>query len=254
MKLLRRGVDLDRGRAVNVLQHVQVSEVMRPDVVTAAPDDHLLALISKFIDHPGSTLFVVDEEGMLEGIVKVDQIRPIMKDPASLETLIIAEDVMVAAEFPKVSATDSLADVMRMLVAYRGEVPVLENGRLAGVIWPEDVIARYNTEIFKRDMAGGMASAVGQEAGVESIQAAHDTVVAEIPAPGPFVGRTIRELNIRQDFGASVLMVKRTTGTGDEALDTAPDPDYAFQYGDVMLVLAPSDQLRCLRRGVPRSK
>lgn len=254
MKLLRRGVDVQRGRAVNVLQHVQVREVMRPDVVTAAADDHLLALISKFIDHPGSTLFVIDEEGVLEGIVKVDQIRPIMKDPASLEALIIAEDVMVEAEFPRVAPTDSLADVMRMLVAYRGEVPVLENGRLAGVIWPEDVIARYNTEIFKRDMAGSMVSAVGQEGGVESVPAAHDTVVAEIPAPGPFVGRTIRELNIRQDFGASVLMIKRTTGTGDDTLDTAPDPDYAFQYGDVMLVLAPSDELRCLRRGVPRSR
>jgi CIC family chloride channel protein len=254
MKLLRRGVDLDRGRAVNVLQHVQVSEVMRPDVVTAAPDDHLLALISKFIDHPGSTLFVTDEAGMLEGIIEVDQIRPIMKDPGSLEALIIAEDMMVAADYPSVAPTDSLADVMRMLVAYRGEVPVLENGRLAGVIWPADVIARYNTEIFKRDMAGSMVSAVGQEGGVESVPAAHDTVVAEIPAPGPFVGRTIRELNIRQDFGVSVLMIKRTTGTGDETLDTAPNPDYAFQYGDVMLVLAPSDQLRCLRRGVPRSK
>jgi hypothetical protein len=194
---------------------------------------------------------------VLEGIVEVDQIRPIMKDPGSMEALIIAEDVMVEADFPKVSPTDSLADVMRMLVAYRGEVPVLENGRLAGVIWPEDVIARYNTEIFeifKRDMAGSMASAVGQEGGVESVPAAHDAVVAEIPAPGPFVGRTIRDLNIRQDFGASVLMIKRTTGTGDETLDTAPDPDYAFQYGDVMLVLAPSDQLRCLRRGVPHSK
>jgi CIC family chloride channel protein len=254
LKLLRRGVDIDRGRAVNVLQHVQVREVMRPDVVTAAPDDHLLTLISKFIDHPGSTLFVTGEQGMLEGIVEVDQIRPIMKDPGSLEALIIAEDVMVEADFPKVAPTDSLADVMRMLVAYRGEVPVLENGRLAGVIWPEDVIARYNTEIFKRDMAGSMVSAVGQEGGVESVPAAHDTVVAEIPAPGPFVGRTIRELNIRQDFGASVLMIKRTTGTGDDTLDTAPDPDYAFEYGDIMLVLAPSDQLRCLRRGVPRSK
>jgi CIC family chloride channel protein len=254
MKLLRRGVDVHRGRAVNVLQHVHVREVMRPDVVTAAPGDHLLSLISKFIDHPGSTLFVTDDQGRLEGIITVDHIRPIMKDPTSLEALIIAEDVMVEGEFPTLSPDDSLAAVMRLLGAYRGEVPVLENVRLAGVIWPEDVIARYNTEIFKRDMAGSMVSAVGQESKVESVPAAHDTVVAEIPAPGPFVGRTIRELNIRQRFGASVLMIKRTTGTGDETLDTAPDPDYAFQYGDVMLVLAPSEQLRYLKRGVPRSK
>ncbi|MGD2154743.1 MAG: chloride channel protein [Gemmatimonadales bacterium] len=254
MKLLRRGVDVHRGRAVNVLQHVQAREVMRSDPVTVAPDDHLLSLITTLIDHPGSTLFVTGEDGGLLGVINADGIRPVLEDPRAMEELIIAEDLMVEAEFPKVAPTDSLADVMRLLVAYRGEVPVLEDGRLAGVIWPEDVIARYNTEIFKRDMAGSMVSAVGQEGGVESLPAAHDTVIAEIPAPGPFIGRTIRQLNIRQDFGASVLMIKRTTGTGDAVLDTAPDPDYAFEYGDVMLVLAPGDQLRCLRRGVPRSK
>jgi CIC family chloride channel protein len=254
MKLLRRGVDVDRGRAVNVLQHVEVHEVMRSDPVTVAPGDHLLALIAKLIDHPGSTLFVTGKDGELEGVISVDGIRPLLSDPTALEELIIAEDLMVEAEFPRVSPTDSLADVMRMLVAYRGEVPVLENGHLAGVIWPEDVIARYNTEVFKRDMAGSMVSAVGQKGGIGSVPAAHDSVIAEISAPGPFVGKTIRELNIRQDFGASVLMIKRTTGTGDHTLETAPGPDYTFRYGDVMLVLAPSDQLRCLRRGVPRSK
>ncbi|UCC75024.1 MAG: chloride channel protein [Gemmatimonadota bacterium] len=254
MKLLRRGVDIQRGRAVNVLQHVRVREVMRSDPVTVAPDDHLLSLISKLIDHPGSTLFVIGEAGELEGIITVDSIRPVMKDPRALEALIIAEDVMAEAEFPRVAPHDSLADVMRLLGAYRGEVPVLEDGRLAGVIWPEDVIGRYHTELFKRDMAGSMVSAVDQDSKVESVPAAEDTVLAEIPAPGPFIGRTIRELNIRQDFGASVLMLKRTTATGDLSLDTAPDPDYAFEYGDVMLVLAPSEQLRYLRRGVPKAR
>jgi CIC family chloride channel protein len=254
MKLLRRGVDVQRGQAVNVLQHVQVREVMRSEPVTVAGDDHLLSLISKLIDHPGSTLFVTGEAGELEGVITVDSIRPMLRDPGALEALIIAEDVMTEAEFPTVAPHDSLADVMRLLGGYRGEVPVLENGRLAGVIWPEDVIGRYHTELFKRDMAGSMASAVDQDSKVESLPAAHDTVVAEIPAPGPFVGRTIRELNIRQDFGASVLMIKRTTASGEEVLDTAPDPDDAFEYGDVMLVLAPSAELRYLKRGVPRSR
>jgi CIC family chloride channel protein len=254
LKLLRRGVDIFRGRAVNVLQHVHVREVMRPEVITVAPEDHLLSLISKFIDHPGSTLFVTDEDGELHGVITADHIRPFMKDPAALEALIIAEDVMAEAEFPKVRPNDSLADVMRLMGTYRGEVPVLDDGRLAGVIWPEDVIGRYNTEVFKRDMAGSMVSAVGAESGVESVPATRDTVVAEIQAPGPFIGRTIRELNVRQEFGASVLMVKQTTGEGGEELNTTPDPDYTFQYGDVMLVLAPSEQLRYLRRGVPRSR
>ncbi len=253
LKLLRRGVDVQRGRAVNVLQHAYVREIMRPERVTVAPEDGLIALIGKFIDHPGSTVFVTDEDGTLEGLITADQIRPVMHDPAALATLVIAQDVMVEGDFPKVRPNDSLADVMRHLELYRGEVPVLENGRLVGVIWPEDVIERYNTEVFKRDMAGSMASALTPEGKQGVMPAASDTVVAEVTVPGRFIGRTIRELNIRQDYGVSVLMIKRTTDDGEEELDAAPAADYAFQPGDVMLVLGHDADLRHLRRGVPRT-
>ncbi|UCC48135.1 MAG: chloride channel protein [Gemmatimonadota bacterium] len=251
MKLLRRGVDIQKGRAVNVLQHVPVRDVMRTDVVTVRPDADLYSLISKFIDHPGSTLFVVDENDRLEGIITADDIRPVMRDPASFELLIIAEDV-AETDFPAVTPDRSLADVMRFLSSYRGEVPVLDDGRLAGVIWPQDVIERYHTEVFKRDMAGSVASAVSGERKIDLVPTERHTVVAEVDVPAAFVGKTIRQLDIRQTFGVSVLMIKQTTAPGEEHINTAPTPDYVFRPGDILLVLGPDDELRHLRRGVPR--
>jgi CIC family chloride channel protein len=137
IKLLRRGIDLQRGKVANVLQHVTVRELMRPDVATVSARDGLLTLISRFIDYPGSTLFVTDEDGALEGIVTADQIRPIMKDPSSMEALIIAEDVMVEGQFPTVAPDDSLADVMRFLGKYRGEMPVIEEATSSSVTTPK---------------------------------------------------------------------------------------------------------------------
>jgi CIC family chloride channel protein len=254
LKLLRRGVDMQKGRAVNVLQHAYVREIMRSEVVTVAPGEGLAALIGKFIDHPGSTVFVTDEERTLEGLITADQIRPVMQDPAALAAVIIAQDMMAEGDFPKVRPGDSLADVMRHLELFRGEVPVLEDGRLVGVIWPEDVIERYNTEVFKRDMAGGMASALTPEGTQGLMPAASDTVVAEIEVSGRFVGRTIGELNIRHDYGVSVLMVKRTSDDGEEQLDPSPTADYVFQPGDVMLVLGRDAELPHLRRGIPQPR
>jgi CIC family chloride channel protein len=251
LKLLRRGVDIQRGKAVNVLQHVRVREVMRPEIVTVSPEDGLAVLISRFMDHPGSTLFVTDEAGELEGVITADQIRPVMQDPNALAQLIIAQDVMVEGEFPRVGPRDPLANVMRFMETYRGEVPVLDKGRLVGVIWPEDVIGRYHTEVFKRDMAGSMAAALSPESGQERVSAASDALVAEVQAPQRFVGRTIRELYIRQSFGVSVLMIKRTLPDGSEQLDTRPEADYTFRQGDIMLVLGSNEDLRYLRRGVP---
>lgn len=254
LKLLRRGIDIHRGQAVNVLKHVPVREVMRPDVVTVSPQDGFPTLISRFIDHPGSTLFVTDDAGELLGIITADEIRPAMRDPSSLAALVIAEDVMVGGEFPRVTVSDSLADVMKLLGGYRGEIPVLENGKIAGVIWPEDVIERYNSEIFKRDMVGSMAATVKPESAVEPIPAARGTVVAEVPVPARFVGKTIRELNIRQDFGVSILMVKQATEDGQEQLTPTPGGDYRFSAGDALLVLGSADDLPPLRRGIPRTR
>jgi CIC family chloride channel protein len=253
LKLLRRGIDIHRGRAVNVLAPVSVKEVMQQDVVTVSPEESVGGLISKFIDHVGTTLFVTDEDNSLLGVLTADQIRPIMKDASSLESVIIAQDLMVEGAFPRVTADDSLADVMRHLGMYRGEIPVLENGRLVGLIWPKDVIERYNTEIFKRDMARSMVSTVSAEAG-EFVPAAEDAVVAEVPVPPWFVGKTIRTLDIRRRFGVSVLMVKQPTDDGADRLNASPDGDYAFCDGDIMLVMGPADALRHLRTGTPRRK
>ncbi|NIR46624.1 MAG: CBS domain-containing protein [Gemmatimonadetes bacterium] len=247
MKLLRRGVDVHRGRAINVLQHVFAREVMRRDFVTVPADSPLNAIISRFVDHPGSTLFVVDEEDRLEGVITAEEIRPVMRDPAAFESFIIAEDVMVEGQFPTVSADDPLADVMKFLGTYRGEVPVMEDGRMVGVIWPEDVIARYNTEVFKRDMAGSMAAAVSPPSSTGAMPAAGDAVVAELSVPSSFHGRSIRDLNIRQAYSATVLMIKQTKIDGRETIITSIDPDYAFSPGDIMLVLAPEENIRRLR-------
>jgi CIC family chloride channel protein len=250
LKLLRRGVDIEKGRAINILQHVKVNDVMRPATATASPGDGLVSLISRFIEYHGHTLCVTQEDGRLVGIISADEIRLVMKDPGALESLIIAEDLMVEGQFPRVTPDDSLGEVMRFLGTFRGEMPVLEDGKLAGLIWPEDVIQRYNTEVFKRDMAGSMIAAVTPEPDFAPIPTARDVVVAEIPVPPAFVGHTIRELNIRQEFRASVLMVKQYGG--EERLDTVPGPDYKFQEGDVMLVLGPNDELPYLRGGMPR--
>ncbi len=247
LKLLRRGIDIHKGKDVNVLQSVHVREEMRSDAVRVSPEAPLVALLSKFIEHPGSTLFVTDDDNHLLGIVTSDDIRPLIRNAASLETLVIAEDVMTAQDFPTVSPDDSLAYVMKCLGSYRGEVAVLEHERLVGVIWPEDVIQRYNTEIFKRDMARSMVSAVNGESAV--VTAVEDTAVTEIPVPAQFIGKSIRELDIRKNFGVSVLMVKQSTADGQEELQTTPSADYTFRQDDVMLVMGPNEELRRLKKG-----
>ncbi|MDH5550960.1 MAG: chloride channel protein, partial [Gemmatimonadota bacterium] len=249
LKLLRRGIDIHRGKALNVLQNVPVRAVMREDFATASPEDGLPALLATFIDHPGSTVFVIGEDGRMQGIITADEIRPVMRDPSVLEVLVIAEDLCVKSDIPRVRPDDSLAEVMKSMESYRGEVPVMDDGRLVGVIWPEDVIERYNTEVFMRDMAGNMATAVQPDTDGELFPGAGGAVVAEVPAPPAFAGKSIAALDVRRTYGVSVLMVRHSDEHGKQSLTTSPPADYTFRSGDVLLVLGPGDRIRQLQRG-----
>jgi CIC family chloride channel protein len=251
LKLLRRGVDIHGGRAINVLQDVPALEVMRTEMTTVAPFDSLGHLLSVFMDHPGETLFVVDNDMHLLGTVTPGDLRPAMRDASALSSLVIAEDLMAKRGVPTVGPDETLAEVMRMLGIYQGEIPVIQDGQLVGVVWPQDVIERYNTELFKRDMARGLVSAVSRETKVGLAPTVEDAVVAEVTAPGGFVGRSIQDLNIRKDFGCSILMIKRRMAGGREKLEATPAPDYVFKQNDVMLVLGSGKNIRALERGTP---
>ena len=120
LKLLRRGIDLRRGQAVNVLEDIPVGEIVRSEVAEVSPRESLASLISKILEQPQRTLFVIDDDRRLLGIVAIDEIRPVLKDPAALEGLVIAEDVMADDRCPNASPDDSLADVMKYLGTYQG--------------------------------------------------------------------------------------------------------------------------------------
>jgi CIC family chloride channel protein len=250
IKLLRRGVEIQKGQDVSVLRHLVVRDEMRSDYVTARPGTGLMQLIARFVEHPGSSIFVVDDSRRLLGVITGKQMRTAMAEPSAFDALIIAQDLMQETGFPTIRAGDTLADVMKRLARYRGEVPVVENGRLVGAIWPEDVIERYNAEVFKRDMAASMASTMRSVPRPEPIPAVEDTSILEIPVPPVFVGRSLGSLDVRNRYDVTVLMVKQRGRLGEELISTVPTADYTFRLGDTLLVMGPNDRLRQLERGV----
>ena len=254
MKLLRRGVDIRGGRAFDLLQSIPVHELMRSDMATVRPHDGLMQLVSRFMHYPGNVLFVVDDDRRLLGIITQDHLRPAMTETTSLNVLVIAQDLMIDRNFATISPDDSLAQVMKLLGSQEGEIPVLRDGRLVGAIWPQDVIARYNAELFNREMARGMVNAMGTNDTMELIPSVANAAMVEIPVPASFVGKSISELNVRRDYGCSILMIKRHSAGGPDPGTVIPSPGFIFQSDDIMLVLGPAEDLTYLREGVPRPR
>jgi len=161
---------------------------------------------------------------------------------------VIAEDMMRVDGFPVFAPGDPLDEVMRRFGRYRFMAPVVDNGRLVGALWPQDVIESYNSEILKRDMASTMAVTVGNSPRTRALPGVRGMSMAEVPVPASFFGRSLGSLDIRNRFGVSLLLIKRKGDAGEEIIDEVPDADSEFQEGDVMLVLGNEDRISRFER------
>lgn len=248
IKLLRRGIDIHKGQSINVMKDLKVAAIMRKDFATIAVNAPLESVIARFIEHEGNSLFVINENSRLCGIITLDDIRPVMTDLQSLKNILIAKDLMIERGFPSFGPDDSLANVMKHLGSHTYDVPVLLDGEVVGSIWPENVIARYNAEIFKRDIATGLVGTLDDRTSVASIPGMNNIRIAEILISPRFSGRTLSELDIRKRFGISVVMVKHRADGKEELIDTIPTADTILKSGDIVVAMGDESSLKKFER------
>lgn len=74
----------------------------------------------------------------------------------------------------------------------------------------------------------------------ESLELAAEQI--EVGKDAPLVGRTIRDANLRQDFGVIVVAIKRSAGH----MEFNPPPEAVIAASDQLVVLGRSDQLKAL--------
>ncbi|MFQ5551973.1 MAG: chloride channel protein, partial [Gemmatimonadales bacterium] len=231
-KLLKRGIHLHRGQAVNVLADIPVTEAMDHAPPAVHPETDLRTLLTRFVDDSFGDLYVVDEDQILCGRFSAATMHAAVGDAAGLADLVIAQDLMVDASGSSVAPGDSLAVAMGRLEQVAKELPVVDHGRLVGVLRPHDVIARYNVEILRRDIVQSLASTLSSGRAGGRVATAHGTQLVEIPVPGVFVGRSLRDLDVRSRHGVTILMIRRADGS----VTAAPDADYTFGSGDILIV------------------
>ncbi|PJA74509.1 chloride channel protein [bacterium CG_4_9_14_3_um_filter_65_15] len=246
-KLLRRGLDLFNGRSLNVLRHLKVRDVMGEAEGCVNARTTLLDLMAQFTTGRTGAVFVTGEHDRLEGVITFDDLRPFLSGQGGLTSVIIAYDVMHTEGFPTVRPDDSLDTVMRRLGRYRFEVPVVEGDRLLGTLLVEDVLERYNVEMFKREMAASVVSSIEDTARFTPMPGAAGMSLVEIPVPSCFVGHSCADLELRNQYGVTVLLVRGGSGERADEPGHSPDARYVFSSGDIMLAMGEADSLHKLQ-------
>lgn len=85
---------------------------------------------------------------------------------------------------------------------------------------------------------------------IDYIELSRDFSIIEIPAPEAFIGRTLKQLELRPRYGLTLIAVKRRAGPADPAVVTniAPPADETILAGDVLALLGSNERLAQLDR------
>ena len=157
LKLLRRGIDIHKGREINILKAMTVKDVMRGSVEIVAADTSMKTLVEKFIRSEHCFFYILDEQGQIAEKISQTELSPAAPDYENLKDFVVAEDI-ATPNFLVVNEKDHLDYVMKEFAKENiDEIPVVSSSdptKILGSIWRIDVISAYNKEILKRDLAG----------------------------------------------------------------------------------------------------
>jgi len=110
-----------------------------------------------------------------------------------------------------------------------------------------DILQQYNNEMFKRETASSMCTAVEGVGRFAPMPGVADMSMAEIAVPAIFVGCSCAELDLRNNYGVTVLLVKQQSEGALQIVGKVPDGKYEFVADDQMLVMGSPNDLQRLQ-------
>ena len=78
---------------------------------------------------------------------------------------------------------------------------------------------------------------------LDYIELSEDYGILEVPAPKSWVGKTLKELNVRAKLGVNIIAVESGNTT-----NVSPSADYCIQKDDIMVVLGDNYSLEAVQK------
>jgi len=250
-KLFRKGIDIYRGKDLNILRGLKVGDVMVKAPETVNENTPLARLIPKALTNPHSSFIQVDSEGRMTGLIPLQKILAVMRDE-NLRDILVAQDI-ASFEYPVLNVDESLDEVIRKFGESEiEEVPVVDpaNARIPiGVLRHNDVIQAYRNAVIRQDVGGFVADRLIRDQSVKDVDLLDGYRMIETEAPRQFFGKTIRELKISEIYGVQVILIRKSARAGGsdeiagEQMNFVPRGCDIIEPGDWLVLVGKTDSL-----------
>ena len=97
--------------------------------------------------------------------------------------------------------------------------------------------------IPEQEQAYRLARSLSSRNVLDYIELAEDYGIIDLPVPTGWVGKNLRDLNVRAKLGVNILAVKK-----EQKIRLSPAADYAFEQGDVVVILGDTAALKAVQK------
>lgn len=97
--------------------------------------------------------------------------------------------------------------------------------------------------IPEQEHAARLARSLASRNVLDYIELSEDYGIAEVPAPGIWNGKSLKDLNVRAKLGLNIIAVRR-----GGSIHVSPTADFVMEDGDVVVVLGDNEHLEKVQK------
>ncbi|MEO8230814.1 MAG: chloride channel protein [Ignavibacteriota bacterium] len=249
LKLVLRNIGLRKGMETNVMESIYVKNVYRKEFEAINVSDNFSQIVNRIIRGKESDFPVINTQGQVKGMISIHDIKDSIYEKDSLQNLLIAADIS-NQYYETLYLDDNCQTALDKFRKYAFDgLPVvndLNSNRIIGMLLRKDIQDAYDREIEKRDLTSNLASLITMKEDEPMVHFMEGYSIIEIAPPKSFIGKSIRQLNIRSKFGVDVLSVKTKEKRG-EKITAIPNPDYIIIEDDTLIIAGEIKNINAVR-------
>ncbi|NQT95531.1 MAG: TrkA family potassium uptake protein [Candidatus Omnitrophica bacterium] len=100
----------------------------------------------------------------------------------------------------------------------------------------------------ERDMGVRLANALTSPKVSEHIDLSAECSIIEIKPPQEFINKTLKQLNLRVEFGLNIVAIKTKDSHGNEIVNATPEADYKIKQQDKLMIVGPNENIEKLKK------
>jgi len=249
LKLLMRNIGIKEGMDANIMESLYVKDVLRTEIETISESENFNQVVNRVLKGKSSEFPVVDKNYNVKGIISFYDIKEYFFEKEELKDLLIAADIANSnfETIPLESNCQVALDKMSRSDLEGLPVITSDNGNhLVGYIWRKDIQDAYQKEIERMEIASNIASSISMKEDEKEVHFMEGYSLVEISPPKSFIGKSIRELDIRKNYGVDVLSIKMGIKS-DAKIKAIPNPNHIFKEDETIIVAGEIKNINLLR-------